>query len=111
MPNNNKGSFIGIGPDGKFNTDMTDFIEFAYKAFDQLDFNGNGYLEWNELHAALKNPDLSDRERQFVQFLLENQKTIADSYDEGELQSSLQKGISRRDLNSYCTLIMNQLFS
>ncbi len=47
---------------------------FAYEAFDKIDANDNGFIETEELYAALNDPNLDMREKSYVTFLLTNQK-------------------------------------
>ncbi len=84
--------------------EMAAIKEFAYRCFDELDVNENGYLEWFELKESLKNPAIADRDKKFIEFLIANQKQIADSYDEGDF--STKQGISRKDLDAYFSFIM-----
>ena len=76
---------------------------FAYLVFDQLDLDGNGFIDEEELLAALENQSMSERERSFITFLLNNRQAIADSFDEGA--QSDPDGISRQDIDAYFTLI------
>lgn len=80
---------------------------YAYLAFDQLDRDGNGFIDQNELVAALESPGTSDREKSFIAFLINNRQAIADSFDEGAEQDP--DGISRRDLEAYFKLILSFL--
>jgi hypothetical protein len=82
--------------------DIKAIREYAYYAFDHLDKNGNGFLERDELLAVL-NSQITQREKSFITFLLNNQENIADMVKEsGGAQS---EGISRGDLESYFSLI------
>ena len=81
--------------------------EFAYATFDKIDRNGNGYLEYSELEIALTTPGRDAREKLFIQFLMENNDQIADSFDEGE--QSMPDAISRHDLEAYFKLIIELL--
>ncbi len=80
---------------------------FAYEAFDKLDANDNGFIETEELYAALENPALDMREKSYVTFLLTNQKEIADSVNEGI--DPTQNGISRLDIELYFKLAISRL--
>jgi len=80
---------------------------FAYEAFDKLDANDNGFIETEELYAALNNPSLDMREKSYVTFLLTNQKEIADSVNEGI--DPTQNGISRLDIELYFKLAISRL--
>jgi Ca2+-binding EF-hand superfamily protein len=82
--------------------DIKAIREYAYLAFDHLDKNGNGFLERNELIAVLEG-GVTEREKSFITFLLNNQENIADMVQEEGGGPS--EGISRDDLESYFTLI------
>ncbi|MBS2009061.1 MAG: hypothetical protein JST01_18560 [Cyanobacteria bacterium SZAS TMP-1] len=86
--------------------DIKAIREYAYVAFDQLDKNGNGFLEREELMAVLNTP-ISEREKSFITFLLNNQENIAEMVQEE--QSGPSEGISRDDLESYFALISTLL--
>ena len=77
---------------------------YAYKAFDKLDQNGNGFIETEELQSCLKNADTTEREKSFITFLLNNQQAISDSVLEGA--SAPKHGISRLDLDAYFKLVL-----
>src|SRR5262245_38186838 len=81
--------------------------EFAYKAFDKLDQNKNGFLEFDELYAALGSEMLNAQEKSFISFLLANEPAIAESCDEGLYVTD---GISRQDIEAYFNIIL-PLFS
>ena len=80
---------------------------FAYAAFDKIDANDNGFIETEELYAALNDPSLDMREKSYVTFLLTNQKEIADSVNEGI--DPTQNGISRLDIELYFKLAISRL--
>lgn len=80
---------------------------FAYEAFDKIDANDNGFIETEELYAALNDPKLDMREKSYVTFLLTNQKEIADSVNEGI--DPTQNGISRLDIELYFKLAISRL--
>ena len=80
--------------------------DYAYWAFDHLDKNGNGFLERDELEAVL-NSQITQKEKSFITFLLNNQENIADMVQEAGGGPS--DGISRADLESYFTLIDSML--
>jgi hypothetical protein len=82
--------------------DVKAIKDYAYWAFDHLDKNGNGFLERDELLAVL-NSQISQREKSFITFLLNNQQNIADMVQ--EQGGSASEGISRQDLESYFALI------
>lgn len=86
---------------------MLELKAFAYKAFDDLDQNGNGYIEKDELESFLRDPKLSEREKSFVTFLLHNQDAIAHSVHEGS--TTVKGGISRLDLDAYFKLVIAML--
>ncbi|MBX9568283.1 MAG: EF-hand domain-containing protein [Candidatus Obscuribacterales bacterium] len=78
--------------------------EFAYRSFDQLDRDGNGFIELTELEDALENDALGNREKSFVMFLLNNLQQIAEMvHEEGDPND----GVSRQDLESYFQLLAN----
>ena len=81
--------------------------QYAYSAFDKLDTNGNGFIEANELTAALNSDATDMREKSFITFLLTNQDAIADSCHEGGF--TVKGGISRLDIESYFKLVLNML--
>jgi hypothetical protein len=84
---------------------MRSIKEYAYAAFDKLDGNGNGFIEYKELEQALKDPELSDKEKSFITFLVNNRQQIASSFDEGQRSKKLrEEGISRQDLQAYFSL-------
>lgn len=85
--------------------DLVAVREFAYHSFDRLDKDGNGFIETHELTEALEKGDLSNREKSFVHFLLNNQEQIAEMQSE-EVSST---GISRKDIDSYFKLLANLL--
>ena len=100
-------SWFETGSHGSFAEEMAAIKEFAYRAFDEMDVNENGYLEWFELKESLQNPAIAERDKKFIQFLIDNQKQISDSYDEGD--SSTKQGISRKDLEAYFSFIATLL--
>lgn len=79
--------------------------EFAYKSFDRLDQDNNGFIESEELQTLLEGESLNNREKSFVLFLLNNQEQIAGM---GENDNDrVPPGISREDLNLYFELLAN----
>ncbi len=78
--------------------------DYAYKAFDKLDSDGNGYIEKHELEAHLKDGNTPAREKSFITFLLNNQQAIADAVHEGS--TSVKGGITRLDLEAYFKLVL-----
>lgn len=85
---------------------LVEIREFAYKSFDLLDKDGNGFIETNELEEAMRSDRLGNRERSFIVFLLNNQEQIAEMHDEG---SGPRQGISREDLDDYFKLLSELL--
>lgn len=79
--------------------------EFAYKSFDAIDKDKNGYLSHLELEYAI-NESSDYRQRAFLKFLLDNHEQIAESEDDS---AHLEDGISRQDLESYFDLIVTLL--
>lgn len=86
---------------------MIQLKEWAYKAFDKLDIDGNGYIEKHELEAVLKDPATEGREKSFITFLLNNQDAIAHSVHEGS--TTVSGGISRLDMDAYFKLVIAML--
>jgi hypothetical protein len=86
---------------------MIELKNYAYKEFDKLDMNGNGYIEKSELESFLKDPALDGREKSFITFLLNNQDAIAHSVHEGS--TTVQGGISRLDLDAYFKIVIAML--
>lgn len=80
---------------------------YAYEAFDRLDTNGNGFIETEELYAALDHENTSMREKSYIMFLLTHQQEIADSQDEGV--EDMRDGISRLDIEHYFNLVRARL--
>lgn len=80
---------------------------YAYEAFDKLDTNGNGFIETEELYAAIDNEDIPMREKSYIMFLLTHQQEIADSQDEGV--EDMRDGISRLDIEHYFKLVLARL--
>lgn len=104
MADNPNSAWFAGGTSGGMTYELTRIKEFAYKTFDTLDRNGNGYLEYTELEDALTTPGRDAKEKSFIQFLLDNREAIADSFDEGE--ESMLDSISRKDLEAYFKLII-----
>ena len=80
---------------------------YAYEAFDKLDTNGNGFIETDELYAALDDENVPMREKSYIMFLLSHQQEIADSQDEGVEEMS--DGISRLDIEHYFQLVLERI--
>lgn len=93
------------GDDNDLLTDIHAIRDYAYRAFDKLDINKNGYIERSELVSVMSHPQTHERERSFISFLLNNQEAIADMVSEDHPGPS--RGISREDLESYFGLILN----
>ncbi len=79
--------------------------QYAYEAFDKLDTNKNGFIETNELYAAMDAEDTPMRDKSYIMFLLSNQAEIADAAHEGDPEH--KDGISRVDLELYFRLILS----
>ena len=78
---------------------LNEIKEFAYKTFEILDQDGNGFISKNELQEALVGNKLDWRERSYVGFLLRRIEDIADAYHE-EWQPE-EMGISKADIQEY----------
>ncbi|MDZ4838105.1 MAG: hypothetical protein SGJ27_30350 [Candidatus Melainabacteria bacterium] len=78
---------------------------YAYEAFDKIDTNNNGFIETDELYAAMDNADTPMRDKSYIMFLLSNQADIAASASEGAPEH--KDGISRVDLELYFRLILS----
>ncbi|HEY9784460.1 MAG TPA: hypothetical protein V6D17_03590 [Candidatus Obscuribacterales bacterium] len=81
--------------------------DFARETFDSLDKDNDGYLHVDELEMALDDDSLSERDKSFVTFLLDNRKEIATSFDEG--WASKKDGISKYDLESYFAIVARRM--
>ncbi len=73
--------------------------DFAYKTFDQIDEDRNGFISRTELQNALIKPDLDWRERSYISFLLRRLEDIASAFKE-EWESK-DDGISKVDIQEY----------
>jgi EF-hand domain len=91
-------------PTGTAADAINEIKQYAYKAFDKLDQNGNGFIETEELQAFLKDADTPEREKSFITFLLNNAEAISHSVLEGA--TAPKHGISRLDLDSYFKLVL-----
>lgn len=80
---------------------------YAYEAFDKLDTNGNGFIETEELYAAIDDENIPMREKSYIMFLLTHQQEIADSQDEGV--EDMRDGISRLDIEHYFKLVLERI--
>lgn len=81
--------------------------QYAYDAFDKLDTNKNGFIETDELYAAMNDPETPMRDKSYIMFLLTNQADIAASAHEGV--SDQKDGISRVDLELYFRVVLSRL--
>jgi hypothetical protein len=79
--------------------------KYAYDAFDKLDTNKNGFIETDELYAAMDDENTPMRDKSYIMFLLSNQAEIAASASEGSPEH--KDGISRVDLELYFRLILS----
>ncbi len=80
---------------------------YAYGAFDKLDTNQNGFIETDELYAALNDEATPMRDKSYIMFLLTNQAEIAASAHEGDPE--YLDGISRADIELYFRLAMSRV--
>jgi Ca2+-binding EF-hand superfamily protein len=80
--------------------------DFAYSAFERLDKDGNGFIELTELNSIIQSGQLTERERSFVSFLINNHQEISDAFTES---GRPHDGISRQDLDAYFELILKLL--
>jgi len=87
--------------------DLVAVREFAYKSFDLLDKDKNGFIEVHELTEELDSDRLNNREKSFVLFLLNNREQISHMNDEGF--SSPKDGITRADIEQYFALLASIL--
>jgi hypothetical protein len=81
--------------------------QYAYDAFDKLDTNKNGFIETDELYAAMNDEATPMRDKSYIMFLLTNQADIAASAEEGV--SANKDGISRVDLDLYFRVVLSRL--
>ncbi len=109
MADNHNNSWFASTEVGSPSYELSKIKEFAYRTFDTIDRNGNGYLEYSELEIALTKPGTNAREKNFIEFLLANCDNIADTVDEGE--HSMPDAISRQDLEAYFKLVIDLLSS
>lgn len=86
---------------------LEEIKEYVYSAFDKLDRNGNGFIETEELYAALEESSTPMREKSFITFLLMNQGDLSDMVKETSTDQS--PGISRLDLDKYFNLAIKKL--
>jgi len=89
-------------------SDTLDEIKtFAYRAFDELDNDGDGFISRTELETVLAGKTLASRERSFVSFLLRRLEDIESAYSEEWTQGG--EGISRADIQEYFKKILNKV--
>ncbi len=81
--------------------------DFAYAFFDELDKDKDGFLDRRELLDVLENGELTNRQKSFVMFLLNNHSQISAMKE--EIEGSVSRGISRSDLNEYFILVADLL--
>ncbi len=86
---------------------MEQIKKYAYESFDRLDANGNGFIETNELSAAMNDASTPMRDKSYIHFLLSNQAEIANSAHEGD--PNHKDGISRVDLELYFRLVLSRI--
>lgn len=79
--------------------------DFAYKSFDAIDKDKNGFLSREELEQAIREGS-EYKQRAFLKFILDNQDQIAEAEEDS---ANIEDGISRRDLESYFELISTLL--
>lgn len=81
---------------------------FAYKCFDALDKNDDGFVSRQELNEALQDSTHWDwRERSYVCFLLRRLDDIKSAYND-EFSNDVD-GVSRADIQEYFKLIRSKL--
>lgn len=91
--------------EGSGSTDLRAIKEFAYRSFDLLDKDKDGFLQRAELKSELENGQLDSREKSFVSFLLNSHEQIASMNDE----AAQSDGISRQDIEYYFSFIAELL--
>lgn len=78
---------------------LEDVKEFAYKVFDQLDIDGDGFVTCAELSNNFTNPATGWREKSFLLFLIRRMDDISSAYEEE--WAGDKQGMSRVDLQEY----------
>lgn len=73
---------------------------FAYRCFDDLDTDKDGFLEREEIRAALDSPSIGWREKSYLTFLLRRLDDIQVAYSE-EWHHDKHHGITRTDIQEY----------
>ncbi len=86
---------------------MEEIKKYAYDSFDRLDANGNGFIETDELVAAMNDASTPMRDKSYIHFLLSNQADIASAAHEGH--EDQKDGISRVDLELYFRLVLSRI--
>ncbi len=106
--------YSGSPPDGQaqkrvspVRQNLEQIKQYAYDAFDKLDTNGNGFIETDELYAALESESTPMRDKSYIMFLLTNQSEIASTAHEGG--TAQKDGISRVDLELYFRIVFSRL--
>ncbi|HEY9787661.1 MAG TPA: hypothetical protein V6D17_19895 [Candidatus Obscuribacterales bacterium] len=82
---------------------LEEIKDFAYKTFDQLDQDGDGFLSRQELHNAFTDELIGWREKSFVLFLMRRLDDIAGAYKEEWAPKG--NGFSRVDLQEYFKMV------
>lgn len=105
MSDNESGSwFSDVAGDGSSVADQLQSIKkFAYRSFDRLDQDNNGYISRAELEEAIA-ANLGGTEQKFLVFLLDNHEQISEASEDAS-----PDGISRQDLDLYFELISTLL--
>lgn len=91
-----------LKPDGggiNVKDSLEEIKEFAYKTFDQIDLDGDGFLSRQELNAAFSDTITGWREKSFLLFLIRRVEDISNAYDEEWAPKG--NGFSRVDLQEY----------
>ncbi len=94
-----------LGDRSNIGDQLQEIKAFAYAAFDKIDKNANGFLSHDELESAAAGTEVTEKERSFLNFLIDNHDEISEACDEGEGS----EGISRTDLDNYFELISSLL--
>lgn len=86
---------------------LDEIKSFAYRAFDELDNDGDGFISRAELETVLAGRTLASRERSFVSFLLRRLEDIESAYNEEWTHGG--EGISRADIQEYFKKILRKV--